>query len=245
MKLTGKKALVTGGSRGIGAAIARRLAEDGADVVITYSASPDAAQKVVDTITASGRKGYAVKANAAEPETLSAPIEEAIKQLGGIDILVNSAGIFDGDEIAKTDLSTFDESLAVNVRAAFETVHIAQAHMASGGRIILIGSILGERASKAGISVYNATKFAVAGLGRSWAHDLAPRNITVNIVQPGPIDTDMNPANSEWAKEQLRSVPMGRYGRPEEIASVVSFFASEDSSYVTGATINVDGGVNA
>lgn len=245
MKLPGKKALVTGGSRGIGAAIAKRLAQEGADVAITFSASPDAAQNTVEAITTLGRKAYAVKANAAEPEKLKGPIEEAIKSLGGIDILVNNAGIFGGGMISETPLEVLDESLAINVRAVYEVTHIAQAHMKSGSRVIMIGSILGERAMKSGISIYNATKFAIAGFGRTWAHDLGPRNITVNVIQPGPIDTDMNPADSDWAEEQRRAVPLGRYGKPEEIAAVVAFLASEDSSFITGATINVDGGTNA
>lgn len=245
MKLEGKKALVTGGSRGIGAAIAKRLAADGADVAITYSASPDAAQKIVDAITALGRKGYAVKADASQPEKLKGPIEEAIRQLGRIDILVNNAGIGEGDTLDTTTLADFDRTLNVNVRAVYETTHVTQSHMKSGARIILIGSILGERAMCDGMGIYNASKFAVAGLGRSWAHDLGPRNITVNVIQPGPIDTDMNPADSESSERQKSRTALGRYGKPEEIAAAVAFLASEESSYITGATLNVDGGTNA
>lgn len=243
--LAGKTAIVTGGSRSIGAAIAKRLAADGAHVAITYNASPEKADQVVKEITANGGKAFAVKADATAPEKLPAIIDEVIGRLGKLDILVNNAGVMGNGLIGEVDPAEFEKTLSVNVRAVFYATNAAVKAMNDNGRIINIGSGLGERAIMAGISTYNMTKFAVNGLARSWAHDLAPRGITVNTVQPGPIDTDMNPASGEFADAMTQMVPLKRYGKADEIASTVAFLAGDESAYVTGAVINVDGGINA
>lgn len=247
--LSGKKALVTGGSRGIGAAIAKRLAADGADVVITYNSSPDPAKKVVEAITAMGRKAYLVHLDGAHPERAKDAAEEAIKQMGHIDILVNNAGMGGGDaqNISDPDatLTNFDDVFNVNVRTLYALTHACVPHMKAGARIINISSILGERGMFSDTSIYNASKFAVTGLTRSWAHDLGDKGILVNAIQPGPINTDLNPEDGDFAEEFKKMTPLGRYGQPDEIASVASFLASDGASYITGATINVDGGVNA
>ncbi len=245
MDLSDKKVLITGGSRGIGAAIAKRFAKNGADVAITYNASSNTAENVVQDIQSYGCNGFAVQADAAKPENLKDPLESAIHKLGGLDILVNNAGIGRSGSIEDISLEDFDETLNVNVRSVFQTVQICQKHMSSGGRIILIGSILGERAIFESITSYNTSKFAVAGIGRSLAHDLGPRNITVNIIQPGPIDTEMNPADGDDAQEMIDLTALGRYGRADEVAALACFLASNESSYITGATINIDGGANA
>lgn len=243
--LAGKTAIVTGGSRSIGAAIAKRLAADGAHVAITYNASADKADEVVKDITAKGGKAFAVKADAGAPEKLPAAIKDIVAKLGKVDILVNNAGVMGNGLIGEADLAEFEKTLNVNVRAVFYATNAAVASMNDNGRIINIGSILGERAIMAGISAYNMSKFAVQGLSRSWAHDLAPRGITVNTVQPGPIDTDMNPSDSDHAAAMTQSVPLKRYGKADEIANTVAFLASGQSSYINGAVINVDGGMNA
>lgn len=242
--LSGKKALVTGGSRGIGAAIAIRFAKEGADVAVTYSSSPDAAEKVVQQIEALGQNGYAIKADASKPEALTEPVEQAISQLGGLDILVNNAGVFgENAPIQDAELEAFDKVVDINIRAVFETTRIAAAHMKSGASIINTSSVLGERGIFPGLSIYNSSKFAVTGLTRSWALDLGENNIRVNAIQPGPIDTEMNPADGESGMEQQTALK--RYGKPEEVAALAAFLASDESSYITGATINIDGGMNA
>lgn len=246
MSLQGKTALITGGSRGIGAAITRKLAIQGAHVVFTYAKSSSEAQILVREIEKMGVKAVAMAANANDPDNLSPVIRKAISEIGGkIDILVNNAGIFETGIINDVTPDVLEKTLNVNVRAVFVTTQEALKYMNDDGRIINIGSVLGERAQGPGMSVYNMSKFAVAGLSRSWAHDLGSRRITVNDVQPGPIDTDMNPATSDWAEPMRQATALKRYGRPEEIANVVAFLASDEASYVTGATINVDGGMNA
>jgi 3-oxoacyl-[acyl-carrier protein] reductase len=238
--LQGKIAIVTGGARGIGAAISRDLAKHGATVVLTYSKSADAAEKLAKEIG-----GTAIKADASEAASMSAFVETVVKQHGRIDILVNNAGVLDSDIIGESSLDALRKTFAVNVDAVYSLTNAAVPHIPEGGRIINISSVLGERAIMAGLAIYNSSKFAVTGLTRSWAKDLGPKNITVNAVQPGPINTDMNPADGPGAEGQRSQIALGRYGKPEEIAAAVTFFASPQASFITGATLNVDGGMNA
>ncbi|MES2095349.1 MAG: SDR family oxidoreductase [Pseudomonadota bacterium] len=241
MSLKGKKALVTGGSRGIGAAIAKRLAADGAAVAITYAGNKAAADATVAAIEQTGGTAYAFQADASDPESQRAGVDQAAMALGGIDILVQNAGVAEFSPVDQDTDETYDRQFAVNVKGLHVGTRAALPHLADGGRIILIGSISGEKAFPA-TSVYSATKAAVAALARGWAKDLAPRQILVNTVQPGPIDTDMNPADGEFAQQMTGFVPLGRYGRVEEIAGAVAFLAGPDATYITGTTLNVDGG---
>ncbi|MBN2972729.1 SDR family oxidoreductase [Roseomonas aeriglobus] len=244
MSLQGKKALVTGGSRGIGSAIAKRLAADGATVAITYAGNTAAADATVAAIQDAGGTAFAVQADAADPLSQRAGIEQAAAALGGIDILVHNAGVAEFSTVAEDSDETYDRQFGVNVKGLHVGTRAALPHLNDGGRIILIGSISGEKAFPA-TSVYSATKAAVAALARGWAKDLAPRNILVNTVQPGPIDTDMNPADSDFAQQMIGAIPLGRYGRVEEIAGAVAFLAGPDASYITGTTLNIDGGAAA
>ena len=240
--LKGKNALVTGGTRGIGEASARHLAAAGANVAITYSASADAAAELVKGLEALGVKALAYHADAADPESLPRVVEQLAAEFGGIDILVNNAGTFSVGMIGTIDEADYRRVMTINVDAVFTMTQAVLKVMPDGGRIINIGSILGERASTAGISTYNASKFALAGLTRSWAKDLGPRNILVNDVQPGPIDTFMNPADGPNAGQMCRNTALGRYGQPDEVAALVAFLAGPEATYISGATINVDGG---
>jgi 3-oxoacyl-[acyl-carrier protein] reductase len=244
MSLQGKKALVTGGSRGIGAAVAKRLAADGAAVAITYAGNEAAADATVAAIASAGGTAFAFQADAADPASQRAGVERAAATLGGIDILVHNAGIAAFSAVTDDTDETYDRLFDVNVRGLHVGTRAALPHLADGGRIILIGSMAGEMGF-AGTSTYGATKAAVAALARGWAKDLAPRNILVNTVQPGLIDTDLNPADSDMAKQMTGFVPLGRYGRVEEIAGAVSFLAGPDASYVTGTTLNIHGGFGA
>ena len=244
-KLLHKKALVTGGSRGIGEAIVRRFVEEGAEVVLTYNSSPEKAKKIITELTKKGGKVFMVRLDGSKPEKAAGAVKEALKHIGHIDILVNNAGTGNNGQIddPAMGLSAFDSIFDVNVRTVYAVTHEAVKHMKSSGRIINISSILGERAISSGMSIYNASKFAVTGLTRSWAHDLGEKNITVNAIQPGPIDTDLNPADSDTYWREV--LPLKRYGHVSEIASAAAFLASEESSYITGATLNIDGGANA
>ena len=244
MPLARKTALVTGGSRGIGSAIARRLAAEGATVAITYAGNKVAADATVAAIESAGGTAYAFRADAADPVSQRAGVEQAATTLGGIDILVHNAGVAEFSAIAEDTDETYDRQFGVNVKGLHVGTRAALPHLRDGGRIILIGSISGEMAFPA-TSVYSATKAAVAALARGWAKDLAPRNILVNTVQPGPIDTDMNPADSEFAQHMLGFIPLGRYGKVEDIAGAVAFLAGPDAGYITGTTLNVDGGAAA
>jgi 3-oxoacyl-[acyl-carrier protein] reductase len=244
MSLDGKKALVTGGSRGIGSAIAKRLAADGASVAITYAGNKAAADATVAAIESAGGTAFAFQADAADPRSQRAGVEQAAAALGGMDILVHNAGVAEFSAVTDDTDETYDRQFAVNVKGLHVGTRAALPHLADGGRIILIGSISGEMAFPA-TTIYSATKAAVAALARGWAKDLAQRNILVNTVQPGPIDTDLNPADGEFAAQFLGSIPLGRYGKVEEIAGAVSFLAGPDASYITGTTLNIDGGVTA
>ena len=240
--LNGKAALVTGGSRGIGAAIARRLAADGADVAVTYLSRPDAAEAVVAEIRALGRRAATIRADAGDPSAVTAAVDGAAERLGRLDILVNNAGVFALGSVADMPLAEFDRTLAVNVRAVFAAAQAAARRMGEGGRIVTVGSVNAGRVPFEGMSAYAMSKAAVMGLTRGMARDLAARGITVNVVQPGPIDTDMNPADTEFADAMRALLAIKRYGHPEEIAGAVAYLASPEAAYVTGIALSVDGG---
>ncbi len=243
--LAGKVALVTGGSRSIGAAIAKRLAADGAAVAITYSASPAKADEVVRAIEAAGGKAFAIQADAADPVAVRAAVTRTVEKFGNLDILVNNAGTAAIAPIDTFSTEDFEKVFAINVRGVFVATQEAVRHMRDGGRIINIGSVNSDRVPFTGGSVYAMSKGAIAGLTRGLARDLGARGITVNNVQPGPIDTDMNPANSDWGRATLPQVALGRYGRTEEIAAFVAFLASPEAGYLTGGGHLIDGGYAA
>ena len=242
--LQGKRALVTGGSRGIGAAIARRLADDGADVVFSYSTSKDRADQVVANIEALGRRAWAIRADQSVPEEVTQLVRQAHSTLNGLDILVNSAGVFVTGHVSDTeaDLSQFDRQLDINVRGVATAVRAAAPLLSDGGRVISIGTTGADRIAFAGAADYVASKAAVAAYTRGWSRDLGPRNITVNIVQPGAINTDMNPQDGASAETLVGLTALGRYGQPDEVAAAVAFLAGPDAAYITGSTLNVDGG---
>lgn len=243
--LKGRKALVTGGSRGIGAAIAQRLAKDGAEVAITYSASQDRAAAVVAEIERAGGKAIAIQADAKVPDAVRGAVDKAAQALGGLDILVNNAGVLRAGALPDVTEDDLDETLAVNVKAVFVATQAALPHLGEGARIINLGSVLGQRVPLPGLGTYSMSKFAVAGFTKAWARDLAQSGITVNAIQPGPIDTDMNPADSEFAEVLAPLTALGRYGKTEDIANAAAYLASAEAGYITGATINVDGGGEA
>ncbi|GIG92543.1 SDR family NAD(P)-dependent oxidoreductase [Plantactinospora endophytica] len=240
--LAGKVAFVTGGSRGIGAAVAVRLAEDGADVALTYRQDAEAAGAVVARIEALGRRGLAIRADSADPGAIGAAVDRAAGEFGRLDVLVNNAGAFLVGPLAEVGLAEFEQTVAVNVRAPFVAARAAARHMVDGGRIISIGSNVAERAPFPGFALYSMSKTALIGLTKGLGRDLGPRGITVNLVNPGPTDTDANPADSPMADTVRGFTAVGRYAEPAEIAATVAWLAGTDSSYVTGATINVDGG---
>lgn len=240
--LNGKVALVTGGSRGIGAAIAKRLAGDGAAVAVTYSGSQEKADEVVREIESSGGRAIAIRANSAEAEAVRAAVDETAKTLGRLDILVNNAGVATIAPIDEFTLEDFDRLMAINVRAVFVAAKEASRHMGDGGRIITIGSVNADRVPFVGGSVYGMSKAAVAGFTRGLARDLGPRGITVNTIQPGPVDTEMNPADGPFAAVLLPTLAIRRYGHVDEIASLVGFLAGPDAGYITGAALSIDGG---
>lgn len=245
LSLSGKVALVTGGSRSIGAAIAKKLAADGAAVAITYSASPDRAAQVVAEIEASGGKAIAIAADAGNPDAVRAAVSQTIAAFGSIDILVNNAGIAVNAPIEQIDFRDYERMIAVNVTGVFVATQEAVRHMKPGGRIIHIGSSMTRYAAFPTASVYTLTKGAITGFNRSLVRDLGPKGITVNTVHPGPTDTDMNPANGPVAAIVGPGMAIGRYGQPSEIASVVAFLASPEAAFVTGADIVADGGLTA
>jgi len=245
MKLEGKVAVITGGSRGIGAAIAKRLARDGAKVAITYAKGADAAASVIKEIERDGGKAIAIQADATDAEAVTAAVEKTVTTLGGLDVLVNNAGTAIPKPFEETTLEEMDRLLNINVRGVFVATQAALKHMKRGSRIITIGSCLGERVMTPGLVPYSATKGAVKIFTQALSRELGSRGITVNNVQPGPIDTELNPATSEWAEPQKANTALGRYGHVDEIAAMVAFLAGPESSYITGTNLTVDGGMNA
>ena len=241
--ISGKAALVTGGSRGIGAAIARRLAADGAKVAITYAGNKEAADKVVAELSAAGADAFAIQADAADPEATESAVRQVAERFDGLDILVHNAGVAAFAPLPDSDFAEFRRQFAVNVDGVFAGTRAAADHIRDGGRIIVIGSVNAHSMPMPGGAIYGATKAAVAGLVRGWARDLGSRNILVNVIQPGPVDTDMNPADGDFAAVLSPMTALGRYGKPEEIANLAAFLAGEESSYITGAAIDIDGGM--
>jgi 3-oxoacyl-[acyl-carrier protein] reductase len=244
-KLSNKVALVTGGSRGIGAGIAKRLAADGASVAITYSKGADAAASVVKAIEKAGGKALAIQADASDVDAVKNAVDKTAATFGGLDILVNNAGTAMPMPFEETSLADFDRVFAINVRGVFVATKAALKHLKSGGRIIMIGSCVGERNLTPGLATYSATKGAIKMLTQSLSREVGARGITVNNIQPGPIDTDLNPASGDWATPQKAVTALGRYGHVDEIANLVAFVASPDSAYITGANLTIDGGTNA
>ncbi|MCJ2046868.1 3-oxoacyl-ACP reductase FabG [Methylobacterium sp. J-078] len=244
-ELVGKRALVTGASRGIGAAIALALADRGADVAITYERSVERAAEVVRAIEAKGRHAIAIQADSADASAVKRSVDEAVEGLGGLDILVNNAGIARGGAVAEMSLADIDAILDVNVRSVVLASQAAISHLTDGGRIISIGSCLGERVPFPGVTVYSMSKSALLSFTRGLARELGPRGITVNLVQPGSTDTDMNPADGAQSDMQRAMTALGHYGTPEDIAATVAFLASPTARQITGTTITVDGGANA
>jgi 3-oxoacyl-[acyl-carrier protein] reductase len=244
-KLEGKNALVTGGSRGIGAAIAKRLAADGARVAITYTKGADAAASVVRAIESAGGKAIAIQADATDPEAVQAALTKTVSALGKLDVLVNSAGTAIPKKFEETTLEELDQVINLNIRGVFVTTQAALKQMNDGGRIISIGSCVGERMMTPGLVPYAATKSAIRMFTQGLSREVGDRGITVNNVQPGPIDTDLNPASGDWATPQKAVTALNRYGRVEEVAALVAFIAGPEASYITGANLTVDGGTNA
>lgn len=245
MILNGKRALVTGASRGIGAAIAKTLAAEGADVAITYEKSADRAAEVVGAIKALGRKGVAIQADGADVSAVQASVEKAAKELGGLDILVNNAGILRVGGLKDNSLEDIDALLDVNVRSPIVASKAALAHLEKGGRIITIGSYFADRVPAPVLTVYSASKSAMIAFTKGLARELGPKEITVNLVQPGSIDTDMNPAHGPFGDALRQFMALGHYGKPDDIANAVAFLASDKAKYITGSTLTVDGGANA
>jgi 3-oxoacyl-[acyl-carrier protein] reductase len=244
-KLSKKVALVTGASRGIGAAIAKRLAADGASVAFTYAKDADAASSVVRTIEQAGGKALAIQADAADAAAVQGAVEKAVATLGRLDVLVNNAGTAIAKKFEETTLEELDRLIDINLRGTFVATQAALKHMNNGGRIIMIGSCVGERMMTPGLVPYSATKGAIKMFTQGLSREVGDRGITVNNVQPGPIDTDLNPATGDWAVPQKAVTALGRFGTVDEVAALVAFIASPESSYITGANLTFDGGTNA
>jgi len=244
-KLANKVALVTGGSRGIGAAIAKRLAADGASVAITYAKDSSKADEVVKAIESKGGKAIAIQADAANTDAIRAAVDKAVATLGRLDVLVNNAGTAIPKPFEETTLEELDRVININIRGVFVTTQAALKHMNDNGRIIMIGSSVGERVLTPGLVPYSATKGAVKMFTQGLAREVGARGITVNNVQPGPIDTDLNPEAGDWSVPQKAATALKRYGRVEEVAALVAFVASPEAGYITAANLTVDGGTNA
>ncbi|WP_420145294.1 SDR family NAD(P)-dependent oxidoreductase [Sphingobium sp.] len=241
-ELTGKFALVTGASRGIGAAIAIALADKGADVAITYERSAERAEQVVKTIQQKGRKAVAIQADSADPAAIQRSVDKAARALGGLDILVNNAAIARYNDLATFTVEDIDALLAVNVRGPILAAKAAIPYLKAGGRIINIGSAGADRIVGTPGTVYYMTKSALQSFNRGLAQELGPRDVTVNLVQPGSTNTEMNPEEGEFADFQRNLIPLGRYGQPEDVAAAVAFLATPSARQITGTILNVDGG---
>jgi len=244
-KLTDKSALVTGGSRGIGAAIAKRLASDGERVAITYTKGAEAAASVVKEIERAGGKAIAIQADAADAKAVKTAVEKTVAAFGRLDILVNNAGTAIPNKFKDATIEELNRVININIRGTFFTTQAALKHMQNGGRIISIGSCVGERMMTPGLAAYAATKGAIKMFTQGLSREVGDRGITVNNVQPGPIDTDLNPAKGDWAVPQLANTALKRYGHVDDVAALVAFVAGPDASYITGANLTVDGGTNA
>ncbi len=244
-ELAGKRALVTGAARGIGAGIARALADEGADVAITYERSADLAAELVREIEKKGRRAVAIQADSADAAAVKRSVAQAAEALGGLDILVNNAGIARGGALVDMSLEDIDAQLDVNVRAVVLASQAAIPYLRAGGRIVTVGSNIAERVPFAGLTVYATSKSALLSFTRGLARELGPQEITVNLVQPGPIDTDMNPANGELAKTVTAFTAVGRYGKTADIGAAVAFLAGPAANFITGSALTVDGGLNA
>jgi 3-oxoacyl-[acyl-carrier protein] reductase len=243
--LTNKTALVTGASRGIGAAIAKRLAADGASVAITYTKGADAAAKVVKDIERSGGKAIAIQADATDAKAVVAAVEKTVATFGRLDILVNNAGTAIPKPFEEVTLEEMDQVINLNLRGVFIATQAALKHLQDGGRIITIGSCVGERVMTPGLVTYAATKGAVKMFVQGLSREVGARGITVNNIQPGPIDTDLNPSSGDWATPQIANTALKRYGHVEDVAALVAFVAGPEAGYITGASLTVDGGTNA
>jgi 3-oxoacyl-[acyl-carrier protein] reductase len=244
-KLEEKIALITGGSRGIGAAIAKRLAGEGAKVAITYTKGADAAASVVKEIERAGGKAIAIQADAADAKAVKAAVDKTVATFGRLDVLVNNAGTAIPKTFEETTLEEMDRVIDINLRGTFVATQAALKHMKDGGRIIMIGSSVGERMMTPGLVPYSATKGAVKMFTQGLSREVGNRGITVNNVQPGPIDTDLNPAAGDWAAPQKAATALNRYGSVDDVAALVAFVAGPEASYITGANLTVDGGTNA
>lgn len=243
--LLGKRVLVTGASRGIGAGIALHLSDLGADVAITYLRSTEKAAAVALSIEGKGRKSLAIQADSGDPAAVKRSVDETVAAFGGLDILVNNVGIARSGPLAEMSFTDIEALLNVNARSAVLASQAAIPHLKTGGRIITIGSCLGERVPYPNLTVYSMTKSALLAFNRGLARELGPKNITVNLIQPGPIDTDQNPADGEWAEPNRKLTSLGRYGKPADIAAAVGFLASEAANFMTGSVMTVDAGFNA
>ena len=244
-KLEGKTALVTGGSRGIGAAIAKRLAADGAKVAITFAKGADAAATVVKAIESAGGTAIAIQADATNPKAVQAAVEKTVSVLGKLDVLVNNAGTGIPRKFEEATLEELDQVINLNIRGVFVATPAALKQMNNNGRIISIGSCVGERVMSPGLVAYSATKSAIRMFTQGLSREVGDRGITVNNIQPGPIDTDLNPASGDWATPQKAMTALNRYGKVEEVAALVAFVASPEAAYITGANLTIDGGTNA
>jgi 3-oxoacyl-[acyl-carrier protein] reductase len=243
-RLENKVALVTGGSRGIGAGIVKRLSAEGAAVAFTYANSPDAAKAIVSDIEAAGGKVLMITANSNSPEALKQAVEKTVSTFGRLDILVNNAGVFVANLLEDYTQEEYNQVMDVNVKAVFVASQAAARHMQPGGRIITIGSNMADRVSDSHGALYAMSKSALIGLNKGMARDLGSKGITANLVQPGPVDTDMNPANSELAATLRTRMAIPQYGTPAQVASLVAYLASEESGFITGASLTMDGGYN-
>ena len=244
--LSGKVALVTGGARGIGAAIAKRFAADGARVAITYAQNDAAAQRLVQEIMAAGKKAAAFRADAADAGAVAFAVEETVKRFGGLDVLVNNAGTVIGKRFEETTLDEIDRLFSINLRGALIATQAALRYLPNGGRIISIGSCAGEYVGSPGLVTYAASKGALKMFSQALARELGERAITVNTIQPGPTDTDLNPASDPIAApKMLADTALKRYGHVDEIAALAAFVAGPESGFITGASLTVDGGTNA
>lgn len=244
-RLENKIALVTGGSRGMGAAIVKQLADEGATVAFTYNRGADKAAGVAAELTRKGQRGLAIAADGADPSAVVAAVEQTVNEFGRIDILVNNAGVAVMKPFEDYTLEEYNQTMDINARAVFVGTQAAAKHMGRGARIITIGSCMADRVSGPYGTLYAMSKSALTAFNKGLSRDLGPRGITVNLVQPGPVDTDMNPANSEHADAQRKNISLGEYGKVEDIASLVTFLASPESGYITGTAITIDGGTNS